>query len=186
MIDRVVAIGGPPGSGKSTAGRLVAGRLGLEYRAAGDLFRAEAARRGLDLEAFGRFAETHPEIDRELDRAMQALARPGHLLDGRIQGILCRRHGVPVAYVVVTAELAERVARVARRDGQSVEDATRRVREREASERTRYAQFYGIDLDREPADFTVDSTHRPAESVGDAIVAFLEAGPAERPRRAGP
>jgi CMP/dCMP kinase len=173
VIDRVVALGGPPGSGKSTAGRRVAERLELTYTSAGDVFRAEAARRGLDVEAFGRYAEAHPEVDRELDRSMQALAEPGRLLDGRIQGILCRRAGIPVACVVVTAEREERVRRVARRDGQSVAEAARRVEQREASERSRYAAIYRIDLDHEPADLTVDSTHLDADRVAATIVAFL-------------
>ena len=175
MIDRVVALGGPPGSGKSTAGRRVAERLGLAYTSAGDVFRAEAARRGLDVEAFGRYAEAHTEVDRELDRSMQALAAPGRLLDGRIQGILCRRAGTPVACVVVTADREERVRRVARRDGQSVSEASRRVEQREASERTRYREIYGIDLDREPADLTVDSTEVPADAVAERIRAFVVA-----------
>ena len=181
MIGWVIAIGGPPGSGKSTAGRLVADRLRLEFCSAGEQFRAEAARRGMDLESFGRYAEVHPEVDRELDRAMQELARPGRVLDGRIQGILCRRNGTPVRYIVVTADVNERVRRVARRDGQSVAEAAERVRAREASERVRYAKFYGIDLDREPADLTVDSTHRPPPEVADAIVAFVQASPTESP-----
>ncbi|EQD35681.1 cytidylate kinase, partial [mine drainage metagenome] len=63
MIDVVVCIGGPPGSGKSTAGRKIAERLGLEYRSAGDIFRAEASQHGLDLEAFGRYADgPTPEV----------------------------------------------------------------------------------------------------------------------------
>jgi CMP/dCMP kinase len=173
VIDRVVALGGPPGSGKSTAGRRVAEQLGLTFTSAGDVFRAEAARRGLDVEAFGRYAESHPDVDRELDRAMQALATPGQLLDGRIQGVLCRRAGTPVASVVVTADRDERVRRVARRDGQTLDEANLRVEQREASERARYAAIYGIDLDREPADLVVDSTHLDAERVTATIVAFL-------------
>jgi CMP/dCMP kinase len=173
VIDRVVALGGPPGSGKSTAGRRVAEQLGLTFTSAGDVFRAEAARRGLDVEAFGRYAEAHPEVDRDLDRAMQALAKPGQLLDGRIQGVLCRRAGIPVASVVVTADRDERARRVARRDRQSLEEATRRVEQREASERARYAAIYGIDLDREPADLLVDSTHLDPDRVTATIVAFL-------------
>jgi CMP/dCMP kinase len=179
VIGWVIAIGGPPGSGKSTAGRLVAERLGLEYRSAGEMFRAEAGRRGMDLEAFGVYAEAHPEVDRELDRAMQALAQPGRVLDGRIQGILCRRAGTPVRSIVVTAELAERVRRVARRDGLSVEEAGEQVRAREASERERYTRFYGIDLDREAADLTIDSTRVPPPEVARAIVDFVRAPPAE-------
>jgi CMP/dCMP kinase len=170
----VVALGGPPGSGKSTAGRRVAGELRLEYRSAGETFRTEAKSRGLDLEAFGRYAETHPEVDAELDRAMQALARPGVLLDGRIQGALCRRHGIPVAAVVVTATAAERARRLAVRDGQTVEEAARAIAVREASERDRYRRFYGIDVDREPADLTVDSTSLGPEEVASEIVTFLE------------
>jgi len=173
VIDRVVALGGPPGSGKSTAGRRVAEQLGLTYTSAGDVFRAEATRRGMDVEAFNQYADTHPEVDRELDRSMQALAEPGRLLDGRIQGILCRRAGTPVACVVVTADREERIRRVARRDGQSVAEAARRVELREASERARYAATYAIDLDREPADLTVDSTHLDVDRVAANIVAFL-------------
>jgi CMP/dCMP kinase len=173
VIGWVVAIGGPPGSGKSTAGRLVAQRLGLEFRSAGDQFRAEAALRGMDVEAFGLYAQDHPEVDRELDRTMQELARPGRVLEGRIQGVLCRRNGIPVCYVVVTAEEEERIRRVALRDRQPLAEATERVRLREASERERYSRFYGIDLDREPADLTVDSTHLPADGVAAAIVDFV-------------
>ena len=173
MIRAVVTVGGPPGSGKSTAGRLVAGALELEFRSAGDLFRAEARRRGMDLAAFGRYAADHPEVDRELDRSMQALAVPGRLLDGRIQGPLCRRAGVPVYDVVVTAREEVRVRRVADRDGQPVELARRLVREREASERDRYRRFYGIDLDHEPAGLVVDSSDRPPAAVAGAVLAFV-------------
>lgn len=173
MIDVVVCIGGPPGSGKSTAGRAVAERFGLDYRSAGELFRAEAAQRGLDLEAFGRYAESHPEVDRELDRAMQALAKPGRLLDGRIQGPLCRRHGIPSASIVITARPEVRVARVAQRDSHPIERTAVAVADREASEHRRYRTLYGIDLDTEPADLTIDSSERPVREVVEAIVGFL-------------
>jgi CMP/dCMP kinase len=179
---RVVAIGGPPGSGKSTAGRQVVAALGLEYHSAGDVFRAEAKARDLDVEAFGRYAETHPEVDRLLDERMQALARPGVLLDGRIQGILCRRRGVAVHAIVVTATEGERARRVAARDGQPLEEALRRIRERSESERRRYREVYGIDIDRETGDLTVDSTDRPPEVVAGEIVRFLRARDAEEPR----
>ena len=175
ILRAVVTVGGPPGSGKSTAGRLVAQALELEFRSAGDLFRAEARRRGMDLADFGRYAATHPEVDRELDRSMQALATPGRLLDGRIQGPLCRRAGVPVYDVVVTAREEVRVQRVANRDGQSVDEARRLVREREASERDRYRRFYGIDLDRERPSLVVDSSDQPPEAVAEAILSFIRA-----------
>lgn len=181
MTRSVVALGGPPGSGKSTAGRRVADDLRLEYRSAGELFRTEAEARGMDLEAFGRYAEQHPEVDTELDRAMQALARPGVLLEGRIQGALCRRHRIPVELVVVTASADERARRLAGRDRQTIDEAARAIATREASERSRYLRFYGIDVDREPADLVVDSTARTPVEVVQEIEAFLRRRWGERP-----
>ena len=175
MIHRVVAIGGPPGSGKSTAGRRVASALHLEYCSAGDRFREEARARGLSLEEFGRYAEAHPDVDRGLDEFMQRRAKAGALLDGRIQGPLCRRAGTPVHGITVTAEEAVRARRVADRDGVPVPRALAEIRSREASERARYLRYYGIDLDREPSDLTVDSTETPPDGVVTAILKFLEA-----------
>jgi CMP/dCMP kinase len=179
VIGRVVAVGGPPGSGKSTAGRRVAEELGLRYCSAGDVFRAEARALGLDVEAYNRYAERHPEVDEKLDTSMQALARPGVLLDGRVQAALCLRNGRPVYSIVVTAAEEERVRRVALRDGQSLEEAHRRIREREASERERYRRLYALDLDSEPADLRVDSTSVPPEEVARTIVEFLRTQPPE-------
>lgn len=181
MIGAVVTVGGPPGSGKSTAGRRVAEALSLEYFSAGEIFRNEARRLGTDLEAFGRYASAHPEVDRELDRKMQELATPGRLLDGRIQGALCRRARTLVYDVVVTASEEVRVRRVAQRDGQSIDVATGKVREREASERERYLRFYGIDLEREPCDLTVDSSDLPPPAVAEAILNFVRERESARP-----
>jgi CMP/dCMP kinase len=180
VIGRVVAIGGPPGSGKSTAGRRVADELGLEYCSAGELFRAEATEHGMDVEAFGHYAEAHPEVDRRLDERMQSRARPGVILDGRIQAALCRRDGRPVFAIVVTADEGVRAHRVAARDGQPVEEALRRIRERAESERARYLRFYQLDPDTERADFLVDSTDLPPAAVAAAISRYLRSrSPAE-------
>lgn len=59
---RVIAIDGPAGSGKSTVGRMLAERLGLEYLDTGAMYRAvtfAALRRGIDpsdAEPVGRLA----------------------------------------------------------------------------------------------------------------------------------
>ncbi len=182
MIRSVVTLGGPPGSGKTTAAKLVAAELGLDYHSAGELFRAEAARRGMELPAFGAYAQAHPEVDRELDGAMVRLARPGALLEGRIQGVLCRRRGTPAHAIVVTATFEERSRRVAARDEQTVEEARRAILEREASEADRYRRYYGIELADEPVDLLVDSTAQGPEAVARVIVTFLHAagGPERR------
>lgn len=176
----VVTLTGPPGSGKTTAGRLAAERLGLTFVSAGTLFRSEAERRGLDLAKFSRFAEQHEEVDRALDDRMLSWADASHLLEGRITGALCRRRSIPTIYLVVTAPEEVRVARIAGRDGGAREEVRQATRQRERSEADRYRRYYAIDLAREPADLTVDSSALSAVQVADRLAAFV------RTRRPGP
>ena len=173
MNRALVTVTGPAGSGKSTAGREAARQLGLEYRSAGEIFRGEAARLGMDLAEFSRFAETHDSVDRSLDEAMLGLARPGRLLDGRLIGALCRRNGIPVLYVAITAREEVRLDRLAQRDHQSVEEARRLTHAREASENERYRRLYGIDLASETPDLTIDSSTLSAEEVARRLVDFV-------------
>ncbi|MHB8351755.1 MAG: AAA family ATPase, partial [Thermoplasmata archaeon] len=142
MIDRPVALSGPPGSGKTTAARAVARELKLEIFSAGERFRAEAARQGMGLTEFSFYAGTHPEIDRALDEAMLAQARPGVLVEGRVQGALLRARAVPVHWLSVTAAFEVRVGRVASRDGIPPARAAEEIRGRETSERARYQALY--------------------------------------------
>jgi CMP/dCMP kinase len=169
----LVVVGGPPGSGKTTAARAAAEQLGLEFHSAGDRFRAEAAEHGMDLGEFSRFAAHHPEVDRNIDEEMLRLARPGRLLDSRLAGPLARRRGIPVLYIVVTARDDVRAARLAGRDGVAVPAARRAMLVREGSERSRYQALYGIDLDREKPDLQVDSSAIAPPAVADRLVDFI-------------
>ena len=173
MNDPVVTLTGPPGSGKTTAGRLAAELLRLEFISAGEQFRAEAARRGVDLDALSTAAEADPSIDRTLDDRMVGLATPARFLEGRIIGALLRRRGAPTIYLEVTATEPVRVDRLAGRDGVSVDEARRRTRAREASESSRYRRYYGIDLAGEPADLRVDSSQLAPLEVAHRLVKFI-------------
>ncbi|MCI4322027.1 MAG: AAA family ATPase [Thermoplasmata archaeon] len=180
MTDPLVTIGGPPGSGKSTAGRAVAAQRHLEFVSAGELFRAEARRRRISLAELGTLAETDETIDRGLDDEMLRRATPGRLLDGRVTGPLCRRRGIDVRYIVVTADPEVRFQRLARRDGGDVAEVERLTRAREESERRRYSKYYQIDLSQERTDLTVDSTNGSPDEVVRAILDFLSS-PEGRP-----
>lgn len=173
MSAPVVTLTGPPGSGKTTAGRLAAERLGLAFVSAGALFRAEAQRRGMDLAKFSRFAEQHEEVDRELDDRMLTWADAGHLLEGRITGALCRQRAIPTVYLVVTAPEEVRVARIAGRDGGRADEVRAATRRREQSETDRYRRYYAIDLARERADLTVDSARLSPAQVADQLATFV-------------
>src|SRR5438094_5724923 len=74
----IVTIDGPAGSGKSTAARALAARIGFEYLDTGAMYRAVAlalARRGIDLGNVGAVEAALPASDKEMP--------PGRvLLDG--------------------------------------------------------------------------------------------------------
>ena len=132
----------------------------------------------MSLEAFGRLAEEDHAIDRRLDEAV--LTRVTDLVgqevplivEGRLPAHLLPAEGQQVFAVWLEAPRPTRAARVAQRDGQSVEVARRGMKTREASESRRYATIYGIDLaDLSVFDLVLDSA---GQSPGELVDAILE------------
>lgn len=177
----IVVVGGPPGSGKTTAAERYAETHGAMLVSGGRLFREMAAERGMDLAAFGAYAEANHEVDRDLDArvlsAVKASEDPGKevVVDGRIQAHLLPRAGFRPFCVLVTASLDVRAQRIARREGTGEDEARAEILAREASERLRYREIYGIDVDdRSVYALEIDSTDLPP----DAIVTRIHEGAA--------
>lgn len=177
----IVAIGGTPGSGKTTVAERFARAYGYVLVSAGAMFREMAASRGMDLEAFGREAERDHSIDRELDRrVLEEVLRQDTfgndvIVDGRLQGYLLRERGVPCLKVWIDAPLDVRAERVAGREGTPVAEAKDGIVRREASERARYTAIYGIDLAKAKGfDLVIDSSDKAPEEIVAQIRARVE------------
>ncbi|GIW39602.1 MAG: cytidylate kinase [Candidatus Binatia bacterium] len=168
----LVTISGTPGSGKTTVARLLADRLGLPHVYAGDLFRREATRRGLSLAELNELAERDHTIDRALDEQLAEYARRGEVvLEGRLAAFLANREGVPAWKVWLDADEEIRARRVARREGVDWREVLEQNRRRQASDRKRYRDIYGWDLeDTSIYDLVLDTGAVPPERVAEEIL----------------
>lgn len=171
----IVTVGGLPGTGTSTLCKLLTVELDLPYVYAGQLFRDEAANRGMSLAEFGALCEADASVDKTLDAKQLKLLREGNLLlEGRLSGWLAASNGVPALKVWLTCEDNERIRRITERDGADPADQRAKTLAREASERARYRAYYGVDLaDLSHYDLVLDSTDAsPAELVASVQVAL--------------
>lgn len=171
----IVAIAGQIGVGKSTVAGALAQRLAYRYVSGGEVFREIARERGISVTEVNRLAERDPAMDRELDRRQRDLARAGDcVVESRLSGWMVAFADMKIW---LRAPLDVRAARVAGREGQSVDAARRDLEERERSEWARYKEFYGIDIDDlSPYHLVIDTTRWPAETIVDALTVLIRPG----------
>ena len=172
----LITVSGPPGSGKSTNAAGLADRLGLEHVSGGDIFREMAADRDMTPVEFNEFAEEDPQFDRKLDRRLREIAttRDELVLESRLAGWLAADQADFRFWF--DAPLSVRAERIADREAKPVDRARTETRRREDSERKRYGEFYGIDID----DLSIyDAAYNTArwspDSFLDVLVATVEA-----------
>ncbi len=75
MKKHIITIAGKPGSGKSTTSNRLARELGYNRFSSGDLFRAIAKERGIDVLEINLTAETEQEIDHQVDDRLKDIGQ---------------------------------------------------------------------------------------------------------------
>jgi len=173
---KTITLSGPPGSGTTTAAKLLAKQTGYEYVNTGEIFRKLAAEYHMSPTQFGAYVCTHPEIDDELDRRQIELARRGQLvLEGRLSGHLSKRNAIAAFCVYLDAPLQVRAARVSRRDSLELELATRDMVERARLEKERYLEHYQIDLDDYSVyDLVIDSSKSSPQEIVRKVLSDIQ------------
>ena len=172
----LVTIGGPPGSGKTTVGRLLAERLGCPFQSVGEVFREMACERGLSLAEFGALAERDHAIDRELDERVVAMAKGDMVVEGRLAAQMLSKGKVPVFKIWLDAPIGVRARRIAQREGGDAKKILKEIRARERSEAKRYREIYGIQLgDTKSYDLVLDSSSLRPEQLVERIAAAMGA-----------
>ncbi|MHC1600394.1 MAG: (d)CMP kinase [Candidatus Methanospirareceae archaeon] len=141
-----ITISGLSGSGTTTVAKLLSRELSLELISAGEMFRAIAKEKHLQLGEFNKLAENSDDFDRRIDEKQgeEAMKRENVIVEGRLSGFF-----VPHADLKIwlKAPLEIRAQRVAGRENIAYEEALSAMKSREQSEHKRYEQYYGIHLD---------------------------------------
>ncbi len=142
----IVTVSGAAASGKSTLAKALAKRLGFKHISAGVLMRQMAEEKGMNLVDFSEYAKSHPEVDHEIDERQKKLAKDNDcVVDGRISRFFLE----PDISIWLIAPAKVRANRVLGRGEKysSEEDAEKDMLARDASETSRYKEFYDIDLE---------------------------------------
>ena len=172
----LIAVAGAPGTGTTTLCRNLSQRLSLPHVYAGQFFRAMAKEHGMDLVAFGEYAEQHREVDTELDRRMIAVAQKrGCILEGRMAAWHVAQGGAGGLTILLEAPEDVRAHRVANREGiADVETVLAENRHREASEAKRYREYYGFDPnDPRHYNLVIDSSDKTPDAIAELVVQRL-------------
>ena len=173
-----ISVTGDLGSGKSTVCRYLKDNFGLTVYSVGQIQRSLAAKYNLDICAFNKYMETHPEIDEEIDTELAKIGKRDEdmVLDSRMAW-----HFVHDSFkVFLSVDLdaaAQRVMtdqRGAVESYASLEEAKKGLVGRKQSENLRYITRYGVDCsDPGNYDLIIDTTDISPGQIAETIMSKL-------------
>ena len=174
----IITIGGNPGSGKSTIGRMLAERLGVPFFSMGEMRRQYALDHGWTIGELNERGEKDPNSDRLVDEYQSHLAarHSSFVLDSRL-GYHFLPQSIKVYLRVSHENAAKRIYALRRASEQwsFVEAGAASLAEREQSDKRRYAMYYGLDpADLTQYDLVIDTNELTMAQVMDRVVAFFE------------
>ncbi|MHC1611428.1 MAG: (d)CMP kinase [Candidatus Methanospirareceae archaeon] len=169
-----ITISGLSGSGTTTVAGLLSKELSMDVISAGEMFRAIAKEKSLQLEEFNKLAENNDDFDRLIDEKQgeEAMKRENVIVEGRLSGFF-----VPHADLKIwlKAPIEIRAERVAGREGIAYGEALAAMKSREQSEHKRYEQYYGINLDDLSIyDLIIDSSRWRGKSIVEMIKVAID------------
>jgi len=171
----VLCICGMAGSGKSTLAKKLAKKYGLKYYSGGEALKTLAIEEGYKPLARGwweskegmRFLEKRdkdPKFDKKVDKKLLELGHQGNaILDSWTMPWLLEKG----FKIWLEASPEKRAERIAKRDGISVKEALKALRNKEKRTKAIYKKLYGFGLgeDFTPFNLILDTDNLKAEEV---------------------
>jgi len=178
-MTKIISITGDLGSGKSTVSKLLCEQLNYDHIYTGKIQRAIAQKYNMTTLELNKYAETHPEIDEEIDATFKLLNDSTDLIvDSRLAWFFIpKSFKVFLKTDVIVA--ANRIVNDNQRENEgysSKEEAVVKIIARKTSEHKRYMDFYGIDCnDLSQFNLIIDTSFISPEKVADRILATYNA-----------
>jgi cytidylate kinase len=170
-MPRIVAVSGKSGCGNTTVSRLLSERLGV--RLINYTFRTMAQEMGIPFDRILELAAKDYSYDRLVDTRQIELARAGDCVIGSRLAIWLLPDAALRVYL--RAGVEARAERIRSREGGRIEEVLAATKARDAGDRERYRQIYGIDNDDFAfADLVVDTELFEPAAIVDIVSAALE------------
>jgi cytidylate kinase len=180
----VICVCGMAGSGKSTLAKRLAEKYKLQYYSGGDALKALAIDDGYKNIDRGwweskegmRFLEKRSKnvkFDEAVDQKLLELARRGNVvLDSWTMPWLIKKG----FKIWLEASAQRRAERIAQRDGTTVREALKALRNKEKQTKAIYKRIYGFDLEKDFAPFNLilDTDSLEAEEVFQVLCTVLD------------
>ncbi len=174
----IITISGLHGTGKSTIGKLIAEKFGIQYYSTGQAFRDLAQEMNMTLEEFTKYAEKHPKVDEKLDDKINEIAQRGNIIiDSQLSGHILKT--IADLKILLICPLEIRVKRMAERDNTNYEKKLKETKLREKSELERFHSLYDIDLSDQEAlkriyDLIINTENLTIEDIVEKILTNLK------------
>jgi len=180
----VICVCGLAGSGKSTVSKKLAKHYGLKYYSGGDALKALAVEEGYASKESGwwetseglRFLKQRScdaRFDRKVDEKLLDFARQGNvILDSWTMPWL-----LPEGFKIwLEASTETRAKRIAKRDGLTLEEALKALKEKERQTKQIYEKLYGFRLGEDYAPFhlILDTENLTVEEVYETIKKVID------------
>ena len=174
-----ITVSGTPGSGKTSASKMLARELNLRYYGLGEMIRKTAVKKGVSLIKFTEYLETHKLYNKKFNDSIKKLnSEDNFVLDSRI-GVLLIKDSVNIFLDSDPGIRAERIFRDKRKleSFETIGDVKKEILKRLEIEKKMIYELYKFDFtDPKHYDIAIDTTGMNVRKIYNIAKRYLRKG----------